>query len=147
MVEPQRTFCIQELTDAAVDLILESAKRAISRRGEFKLVLAGGNTPLECYRRLADSDADLTQWKLFYGDERCLPGDHGARNSVLVENTGLTAKVGSEYVIPADLGPEKGAELYRETIGSVRPFDLVLLGMGEDGHTAFPRAFALGVAG
>lgn len=126
----------QELTDAAVELILKCARRAVSRRGEFKMVLAGGTTPLECYRRLAAGDADLGQWQLYYGDERCLPESHGARNSVLVGNTGLSAKVGGEYVIPAELGPEKAAELYQETISSVRPFDLVLLGVGEDGHTA-----------
>lgn len=120
----------------AVRQIRAAATEAIARRGIFKLVLAGGSSPLQVYRKLAQNGGDLSAWHLFYGDERCLPADHPERNSRMVEQTGLTARVGAHYPIPAELGAEQAADRYAELVRNVAPFDLVLLGMGEDGHTA-----------
>ena len=124
------------VAEAAADAIEEYARLAIQRKGEFKLVLAGGTTPKQCYQILAQRNLDWNKWKLFYGDERCLPVDHQERNHQMVLNTGLAAKVSRHYIMPAELGPIKGAELYSEQIKDQMPFDFVLLGMGEDGHTA-----------
>lgn len=134
-----RWFVIEESTaliKAAADLILASAQCAILEHDRFSLVLAGGTTPREVYERLAQSDAQWDKWHLYYGDERCLPSDDDERNSEMVRATGLSEKVAAHFSIPAELGAERAAEEYESLIESALPFDLVLLGMGEDGHTA-----------
>ena len=124
------------VADAACRAIGLAARAAIGERGRFRLVLAGGSTPLETYRRLADSDQQWKRWTLYYGDERCHPADHPERNSVAVAGTGLVERAGKHYPIPTELGAKVAASRYRERIKGARPFDMVLLGMGEDGHTA-----------
>lgn len=124
------------VADTACRLIGMAARSAIAERGRFRLVLAGGSTPLETYRRLACSDQTWKRWVIYYGDERCLPPDDTGRNSRMVIGTGLADRVGKHYPIPAELGAKAAATHYRERIKSAQPFDMVLLGMGEDGHTA-----------
>lgn len=126
----------QAVADETVRLLREAAAEAIADHGCFRLVLAGGSTPLAAYRLLAKADDDLSAWQLYYGDERCLPVDDAERNSLMVEQTGLVARCGAHFPMPAELGPQIGAETYAQTIADARPFDMVLLGMGEDGHTA-----------
>ena len=121
---------------AVADTIAESSIQAIRQRGTFKIVLAGGTTPLTSYQLLAGRALDFEHWQVFYGDERCLPEHDPQRNHRLVAGTGLSERVGRHFIIPAQLGPEKGAESYAHTVNTAVPFDLVLLGMGEDGHTA-----------
>ncbi len=132
----------------ACERIGRMARRAIAARGVFSLVLAGGSTPVLTYRQLAGSDQDWPAWRLFYGDERCLPREHPERNSRMVEATGLAGRAGEHHPIPAELGAEAAADAYTATIRDQRPFDMVLLGVGEDGHTAslFPgREYAPGL--
>ncbi len=127
------------LQQTALEAILNSAAQAIRERGQFHLVLAGGNTPREIYRQLRAAQTDWTAWHLYSGDERCLPADDPARNSR------MAAEVWLEFVpippvqihaIAAESGAIEAAKSYRETLKSVGDFDLVLLGLGEDGHTA-----------
>jgi 6-phosphogluconolactonase len=124
------------VADAACRLIGMAANAAIAEHGRFRLVLAGGSTPLATYRRLAGSDQQWKKWTLYYGDERCLPADDPERNSVMVEATGLSALVGKHYPIPAELGGKAAASKYRARLAWALPFDLVVLGVGQDGHTA-----------
>ena len=126
----------EDIALAAADTIEEHARFAIQQRGAYKLVLAGGSTPVACYELLAKRNLEWDSWKLFYGDERCLPQDDAERNSVIVATTGLTKKIKQHYAIPSELGAEKGAEQYQAVVENQMPFDTVLLGMGEDGHTA-----------
>jgi 6-phosphogluconolactonase len=124
---------------AAYQHILDAAKSAIAERGQFKLVLAGGTTPEKVYRLLAQSDADWSKWFIYYGDERCLPTDHADRNSVMAEQAFLSKVAipkAQIFTIPAELGADQAAIQYQQTVKDALPFDLVLLGMGEDGHTA-----------
>ena len=123
----------------AVQRILAAADAAIAARGVFRLVLAGGSTPLQVYRQLADCQADWSRWFLYLGDERCLPADDPERNSVMISEAWLhRGQVPAEQIfwMPAEKGAEQGAAAYRVTLQDVPGFDLVLLGMGEDGHTA-----------
>lgn len=124
------------VADTACRLIGVAAKTAIAERGRFRLVLAGGSTPLDTYRRLAQSDQQWKRWSLYYGDERCFPADHPERNSVMVEATGLPYLAGKHYPIATELGAKTAATKYRSRIASAMPFDMVLLGIGPDGHTA-----------
>lgn len=134
-----------EFPDAAavardtVQRILAAANTAITARGAFRLVLAGGSTPLQVYTLLSECQAEWARWHIYLGDERCLPADHTDRNSVMINAAWLKrSEIPIRQIawIPAELGAEQGAAAYRESLRDARPFDLVLLGMGEDGHTA-----------
>ncbi len=129
----------EEVAREAVKHILAKAEEAMARQGSFSLVLAGGTTPKRIYELLAEQPQPWDKWQLFLGDERCLPVDDPERNSLMVEQTWLNkVNFPSEnfHPIPAELGPEEGARQYAEQIENYLPFNMVLLGMGEDGHTA-----------
>jgi 6-phosphogluconolactonase len=123
----------------AAGLILNAADDAIAARGAFRLVLAGGTTPLAAYSLLAGAAADWARWHLYFGDERCLPVHDGNRNSRAIADAWLdraSIPPAQVHPIPAEQGAESAARAYESLIASALPFDLVLLGMGEDGHTA-----------
>ncbi|MGB5261924.1 MAG: 6-phosphogluconolactonase [Gammaproteobacteria bacterium] len=129
----------QALVNAACEQILANAKQAIEQRGVFRIVLAGGGTPQAVYRQLVHAGADWARWQVYFGDERCLPPNHPERNSVMaMENwlAGVAIPQENIHVIPAERGAAEAAHVYTPVIDAARPFDLVLLGMGEDGHTA-----------
>ena len=133
------------VAQAACEMISQAAQQAIAERGVFRLVLAGGSTPNQSYACLAGTVQDWARWEIFWGDERCLPADHAERNSRMVIQAWLS-KVPippqNIHIIPADMAAENAATAYAHIIMDKFPFDLVLLGMGEDGHTAslFPCA-------
>ncbi len=130
---------VSDLVDRAAAAIQRIAAESIRLRGEFLVVLAGGTTPKLIYQQLAEHSADWSRWKIFYGDERCLPADHPERNSVMAASVWLAAiehRGAKVFPIPAEQGPDQGAAVYRETLRGLGTFDLVLLGLGEDGHTA-----------
>lgn len=135
------------VADEACRRIAAAAQAAIAARGVFRVVLAGGSTPLLSYRRLAETRQDWSAWEVFWGDERCLPVKHSGRNAYAAHEAWL-AQVdipqGQIHPIPAELGAGQAALVYAATLRDKRPFDLVLLGMGEDGHTAslFPGGVA-----
>ncbi|MBZ4200619.1 MAG: 6-phosphogluconolactonase [Methylotenera sp.] len=127
------------LRHAVCDSIALSASRAIAQSGRFTLVLAGGNTPRAIYRLLRDLPMDWTKWHVYHGDERCLPADHEDRNSLMVEQVLLehvAIPAHQVHHMPAELGPVEGAKAYAKILQGLGSFDLVLLGLGEDGHTA-----------
>lgn len=129
----------QALNTAAVDRILQSAEAAIAARGRFLIVLAGGNTPKNIYTLLRSAQADWQNWHIYYNDDRCLPVDHAERNSLMAREAWLKhvpIPAGQIHDIPTELGPVEGAKAYARTLQGLGEFDLVLLGLGEDGHTA-----------
>jgi 6-phosphogluconolactonase len=130
---------VDELVPALAEALCAEAAAAIEARGVFHLVLAGGSTPLALYRQLADKRVGDAHWHVWYGDERCLPADHPERNSVMAEAAWLLASripPENRHSIPAEQGPQDAAALYAGWLAGVADFDVVLLGMGEDGHTA-----------
>ncbi len=128
-----------DVADAVRKQIIDSAEKAIATRGCFKIVLAGGSTPEKIYQQLVAAKTDWSKWMIYYGDERCLPADDQDRNSIMASNA-LLAKVAipasNIFTMPTELGAVEAAKKYRQSIAGVDQFDLVLLGMGEDGHTA-----------
>lgn len=129
----------------ACRLIAAAARDAIGQRHVFHLVLAGGSTPGLAYQRLAATDQAWAAWEIFWGDERCLPLDDPGRNSRMAQDLWLSqVAIPARQIhrIPAENGAAQAAAEYAEVIAGRMPFDLVLLGMGDDGHTAslFPAA-------
>ncbi len=127
------------LVAALADALCAEAGAAIAARGVFHLVLAGGTTPRALYHALADRRAGNAHWQVWYGDERCLPAGHPERNSVMTEAAWLAASnipPESRRPIPVELGVIEAAARYAGWLKDVADFDVVLLGMGEDGHTA-----------
>lgn len=127
------------VSSAACDFIIAEANKAIADRGRFSIVLTGGRTPKKTYQMLARQQTDWSKWFVYIGDERCLPADDAERNSVLVEQELLRfapLPIAQYFPIPSELGAQAAAENYAQKIASTLPFDLVLLGIGEDGHIA-----------
>jgi len=133
-----------ELEQAAVAKIVSSAQHAISDHGAFHIVLAGGTTPKKIYEALRNVKAIWSSWHVYFGDERCLPSEHADRNSRMASLAWLDhVAIPRDQIhpIPAEQGVTIAAEKYALVVNKVKTFDLVLLGLGEDGHTAslFPQ--------
>lgn len=144
-------------TKAAIDLFITSARSAIEERGVFSVALSGGSTPMKLYAGLAESDGqegvDWANIHLFFGDERHVPPDHPDSNFLMVQNT-LLDKVSipadNVHRVKAEMEPRMAAFNYEDELRAFfneewPRFDLVLLGMGNDGHTAslFPNTAGL----
>ncbi len=153
---------LDQLSDAAADMVVNHAATAIQTRGRFTFVLSGGSTPRLLYQKLTEpSRCDQIAWSkvhFFWGDERTVPPDDEQSNFRMANEALL-----SHLDIPPDhihrlrgeaADLDAAAEQYQQTIAHVfgvspdsepPAFDLVLLGMGGDGHTAslFPHTEAL----
>ncbi len=129
----------EAVAQATAERILKAATQAIDDRGCFRLVLAGGTTPARAYHLLRTADAEWDKWFIYFGDERGLPADHAERNSVMARENWLAhVSIPAENIfpIPTEQGIDGAVEKYTAIVAAALPFDLVLLGMGEDGHTA-----------
>jgi 6-phosphogluconolactonase len=130
---------LSELHNVALGEILACAATAIRKRGQFHLVLAGGDTPRAIYKQLRATQTDWSAWHIYFGDERCLPPADPRRNSFMAGEAWLDyveIPPDQMYTIPGELGADLAACEYAQTLNTVGTFDLTLLGLGEDGHTA-----------
>ena len=145
----------RELARAAAETFAEEAAQNIREKGSFSVALAGGSTPKALYELLATEYRGALVWEkvhAFFGDERTVPPDHEDSNYRMAYEALLSrVPVGSVHRMRGELDPREAATLYEQELrtffdGPPR-FDLVLLGIGEDGHTAslFPSTPALDV--
>lgn len=129
----------QELALAVAQRIAQLAAQSIGARGAFRLALAGGATPRLCYQALRELPVDWAHVHIYFGDERCLPQGDAQRNDSMAQETLLSyvpIARANIHCIPAELGARAAAQAYAALLKNLPPLDLVLLGMGEDGHTA-----------
>jgi len=152
----------EALARKAAGYIVRIAGEAIAARGQFSIGLPGGSTPRALFKRLASpawaSRIDWARAHVFWGDERCVPPDHAESNyrlarEMLLDRVPLPPE--HSHRIAGELAPAEAARRYEAELraffsGDEREmpqprFDLLLLGMGEDGHTAslFPGTTAL----
>jgi 6-phosphogluconolactonase len=154
-----RTFSdLDTLSSAAADEIVAIARASVAARGRFTMALAGGNTPRRTYELLATRHRDAIDWArtdIVFGDERFVAADD-ARSNYKMAHEALLSRVPVPpervHAVPTDAAtPDGAAVAYDQTLtvlagGSPEPtVDLVLLGVGPDGHTAslFPGSPAL----
>ena len=143
----------------AVEHFIKVAQEAIAKRGRFSVALSGGSTPKAIYQSLTDplhnKRLDWQKILLFWSDERAVPPYHPDSNYHMAMEAGF-AKMGIPpdhiFRMQAEGDIEEGALAYEETIKRILPdqrFDLIMLGMGDDGHVAslFPRTHGLHAPG
>lgn len=148
------------MAERAAHIIAEACDEAISERGEFKIAISGGKTPVPLFRLLSRKDwVNALPWdkiSVFWADERCVSPDHPLSNYGVARRELLNYVPCTKFFrMRGDQDPVEAALQYEELLrkefhlkGSEVPrFDMILLGMGEDGHTAslFPRSPALAV--
>lgn len=150
-----------DLVRVASELINAAALISIAQRNAFRIALAGGSTPRPLYEHLAeDPDIDWRKWHIFWGDERAVPPTDPESNYAMARASlldHLKTPPGLVVRVPAELAPVEAALRYEQSIrelipsvnteeaGFVPRFDMIVLGMGDDGHTAslFPFTEAL----
>ncbi len=145
------------LAEAAAAQFVKAATEALARQARWAVALSGGSTPQAAYQRLAAPDltsqVDWARVHFFWGDERCVPPDHpesdyGMARAALLDH--IPVPPANVHRMRGELNPAEAAAAYQAELesyfGTARPrFDLVWLGLGEDGHTAslFPGTAAL----
>ncbi|ATX81294.1 6-phosphogluconolactonase [Mariprofundus ferrinatatus] len=144
----RRSLNSQSLAEDAARYIAERIRKVIAKKGSCHLSLAGGGTPKTTYELLRQQPIDWSRLHIWFGDERCLPVGDSERNDTMVRLALLNhIPLPDNHVhpIPAERGATAAAAAYTKELSDIAGLDIILLGMGEDGHTAslFPENVAL----
>lgn len=133
--------------ERAADVLATAISSARVVHGEAHVALAGGSTPRRAYELLGPKLDDWSDVHLWFGDERCVPADDDESNARMVAES-LVAPGAVVHRIEGELGPDEAAARYAASLGDT-VLDVVLLGLGPDGHTAslFPGDVALNAEG
>ena len=148
---------VDTLLTRTADYVVECADEAIQHHGKFSLVLSGGSSPKKLHELLAsDRYRTLINWNrvyFFFGDERYVPADHPDSNYLMAKDTLFDPlEIPAEQIFRMDtsLSPAESAQAYTKVIttyfdGKPAQFDLIILGLGDDAHTAslFPGTSVL----
>lgn len=124
---------------AAAEFLGDQISNCVAARGECHVALPGGSTPARCLELLAGMNLPWRSIHWYLGDERCYPVAHPERNDIMIERqlwSRIDAPVENRHPIPAETGPAEAAEHYAALINRLGRLDIVMLGIGEDGHTA-----------
>ncbi|HEX5854411.1 MAG TPA: 6-phosphogluconolactonase [Thermoanaerobaculia bacterium] len=133
-----------DVADAAAFLFVNLAVQAVRDRGTFYVALAGGTTPLSCYRLLSappiSSRVDWERTQVFFGDERCVPEGQPDRNdqnaaAALLDHVPIPSKNIHRVPVAEPDAAERYESELRGAFSGIPRFDLVFLGLGADGHT------------
>jgi 6-phosphogluconolactonase len=132
------------LSEALAQEVLNIAKKSISEKDCFSIVLTGGQSVLSLYKILSQADSNWDKWHIYIGDERFLPAGHKDRNDQIINEIWLDNSPipkNNIHFIKAELGLLEARVEYENTLKKIDKFDIVLLSMGEDGHIAslFPN--------
>src|SRR6516162_8475120 len=138
----------------AASFVAHTAEESIDEHGFFRLALSGGDTPRAVYQALALMDCRWAKWIITFGDERCVSPDDPQSNYWMASEAFLMlVSPGEVFRIHGEIDPETAAVQYNSTLMSLADrfrqkrytHDLILLGLGNDGHTAslFPGTAAL----
>lgn len=142
----------------SVDHFIQTAQESIDQRGHFYVALSGGSTPKTIYETLAlpsnTAAVDWTKVSLFWSDERCVPPTDNESNYKMAMDSGfskLPVPKSQIFRMHGELNPSDAGKMYEDCIRKHVPdctFDLVMLGMGDDGHTAslFPYTAGLHIS-
>lgn len=147
------------LITRALSLVKEKIETAIASQGYFTIALAGGSTPKPLYEALSQENLPWDKIQVFWSDERYVPSDHPDSNENMARQAWLNqVPIPPENIHPMPTqgqDPQQDAQTYDNELreffggssGDFPPFDMILLGMGDDGHTAslFPQTEALSV--
>ncbi len=118
--------------------IFREARHAIGERDQFNIVLAGGHTPERTYGYLGRGESDWSRWQVFFGDEKIDAEGHllnfNMARDALLDVVAIPRQQVNRLML--DAGFEVAVDAYLKKLRRIKAFDLVLLGMGEDGHTA-----------
>jgi 6-phosphogluconolactonase len=128
-----------DFVDTVTLAIARCAENAITTAGSFRIVLAGGATPRLIYAAARNISTDWGTWHIYFGDERCLPIRDSGRNDTMAMTSWLDHVPIPEaqiHSIAAHLAADVATSDYAKVLAGIFKFDLVLLGLGEDGHTA-----------
>jgi 6-phosphogluconolactonase len=141
---------ITVVADAEEAARLVAERLAEQARAGGSIVLTGGTTPCQAYERAAELEPDWSRVELWWGDDRCVPAEDERSNYRMAKEAlldRLERPAAAVHRIRGELGPDEGAEDYAREITGVGTFDLLLLGLGPDGHVAslFPNFPALDV--
>lgn len=148
MHEYRHCTSAEALARAAAEHLAARIGACVQRDGICRIALPGGNTPARCLALLAQASLPWDRVHWYLGDERCYPAGHEGRNDVMLDAqlwSRIDAAADNCHRIAAELGPEPAAARYSDEIRVAGLLDIILLGMGEDGHTAslFPGNAAL----
>jgi 6-phosphogluconolactonase len=148
-----------DLVERALQLVLAKLHRAIAERNQFTIALSGGNTPKPLYEAIAAQDLPWEKVHIFWGDERYVPPDHPDSNEGMARWAWLSKvpiPANNIHPMPTDAADPAVAaanheqqlqDFFKVKSGEFPSLDVVLLGMGDDAHTAslFPQTAALQV--
>jgi 6-phosphogluconolactonase len=147
------------LIERSLKIILDKIQSAISERGQFTIALSGGSTPKPLYEAIASQNLPWEKIHVFWGDERYVPPDHPDSNQRMARQAWLdrvNIPAANIHPMPTDEADpavaaskheEQLRDFFKVQVGEIPIFDVILLGMGDDGHTAslFPHTKALQV--